>query len=157
MITADSFGTLRDATREMLHWQHANLRNVVNSLSAEALNWAPVPEANSIAALVFHTIGAETELVAAAAGTLLDHDGTAFFQYEATSAEQLVTLIDRMEQDVDGYLEQLREDHLARRSIRRGWTESGAWWLLHAVGHTREHVGQAQLTRQLWEYQARQT
>jgi hypothetical protein len=141
----------------MLHWQHVNLRQVVNSLSAEALNWAPVPEANSIAALVFHTLGAESELVAAAAGIIIEHDGTSFFQFEATSAEELVTLIDRMEQEINGYLEQLREDHLGRYITRRGHTESGAWWLLHAVGHTREHVGQAQLTRQLWEHQTHQS
>ena len=31
-----------------------------------------------------------------------------------------------------------------------------AWALLHAIEHLREHVGQMQLTRQLWE-QTRQS
>jgi len=155
--SADPFGSLQDATRAMLHWQHANLRQVVNSMSAEALNWAPIPEANSIAALIFHTLGAESELVAAAAGIIIEHYGTSYFQFEATSAEELVRLIDRMEQEIDGYLDQFREEHLSRTITRRGHSESGAWRLLHAVGHTREHVGQAQLTRQLWEHRKHQT
>jgi hypothetical protein len=155
--TADPVSPLREATRKMLHWQHRNLRNVVGSLSAEALNWSPVPEANSIAALVYHTLDAERELVAGAAGIIIEHDGTASFDFAATSAEELARLIDRTEHDIDGYLEELREDDLARDITRRGWTENGAWWLLHAVGHTREHVGQAMLTRQLWEYQTQQS
>lgn len=136
----------------MLQWQHRNLRHVVTSLSAEALNWTPLPEANSIASLVFHTLGAESELIAAAAGMLIEHDGTESFGFVATSAEELLAMIDRTEHDINGYLDQLRGDHLGRILTRRGWTESGAWWLLHAVGHTREHVGQAQLTRQWWEH-----
>jgi uncharacterized damage-inducible protein DinB len=135
----------------MLHWQHRNLRQAVTSLSAEALNWSPVPEANSIAALVFHTLDAERELVAGAAGIIIEHDGTAFFEFVATSAEELLTIIDRTEHDINGYLDQLRDHHLGTDITRRGWTESGAWWLLHAVGHTREHVGQAQVTRLWWE------
>ena len=29
---------------------------------------------------------------------------------------------------------------------------SGAWALIHALEHLREHMGHAQLTRQLWEH-----
>jgi uncharacterized damage-inducible protein DinB len=136
----------------MLHWQHRNLRQAVTALSPEALNWTPVPGANSIANLVFHTLDAERELVAGATGIIIEQDGTEFFGFAATSAEELLEMIDRTEHDIDGYLEQLRDDHLGRDITRRGWTENGAWWLLHAVGHTREHVGQALLTRQLWDH-----
>lgn len=68
MTTADPIGALREATRTMLQWQHRTLRTVINSLSADALNWTPVPTANSMAAIVIHTLDAERELVAAAAG-----------------------------------------------------------------------------------------
>ena len=66
-------------------------------------------------------------------------------------------MIDRTEHEIDGYLDQLRDEHLGRDITRRGWTETGAWWLLHAVGHTREHVGQAQLTRQWREHHTQQS
>jgi uncharacterized damage-inducible protein DinB len=156
MTTADPIGALREATRTMLQWQHRNLCTVVSALSADALNWTPVPAANSIAAIVVHTLDAERELVAAAAGTVIEHDGTERFGFAATSAEELLAMIDRTEQEINGYLDQLRDDYLGTDIARRGWTESGAWWLLHAVGHTREHVGQAQVTRQWWEHQTQQ-
>lgn len=157
MTTADPIGSLREAARTMLQWQHRNLRNLVNSLDADALNWTPVPAANSIAATVVHTLDAERELVAAAAGTVIEHDGTERFGFVATSAEELLAMIDHTEQEIDGYLDRLRVDHLGRDITRRGWTESGAWWLLHAVGHTREHVGQAQVTRQWREHQTQRS
>lgn len=78
-------------------------------------------------------------------------------EFTATSAEDLLALIDCTEQEIDGYLDRLRIEHLGRDITRRGWTESGAWWLPHAVGHTREHVGQAQVTRQWWEHQTQQS
>jgi hypothetical protein len=130
---------------------------VVNSLHAEVLNWTPAPGANSIAAIVFHALDAERELVAAAAGVIVAHDGTESFGFAATSAEELLAMIDRAEHEIDGHLDQFRDEHLGRTSTRRGWTETGAWWLLHAVGHTREHVGQAQLTRQWWEHHTQQS
>jgi hypothetical protein len=93
--TANPVGSLREATRTMLQWQHRNLRNVVNSLPAEALNWTPAPGANSIAATVFHTLDGERELVAAAAGSIVEHDGAESFGFVATSAEELLAMIDR--------------------------------------------------------------
>ena len=89
MQTVDSVSALRDATRKMLEWQHRNLRRVVHALSPEALNWTPAPEVNSISALIFHTLAAERELVAGAAGIMVEHDGIAHFQFEAASAEEL--------------------------------------------------------------------
>lgn len=156
MTTADPIESLREAARTMLQWQHHNLRTVVSSLSADALNWTPMPVANSIATIVVHTLDAERELVAAAAGIVIEHDGTEDFRYVAASTEELVAIIDRTEQEIDDYLDQLRDDHLGTDITRRGWTENGAWWLLHAVSHTREHAGQAQMTRQWWEHQTQQ-
>jgi hypothetical protein len=75
-MATDLVGSLQEATRTMLQWQHRNLRTVVNSLSAEALNWTPVPGANAIAAIVVHTLDGERELAAAAAGIIVEHDGT---------------------------------------------------------------------------------
>jgi uncharacterized damage-inducible protein DinB len=157
MTTADLIESLREAARTMLQWQHRNLRTVVSSLSADALNWTPVPAANSIAAIVVHTLDAERELVAAAAGIVVEHDGTEGFGFVAASTAELLVMIDRAAQEIDGYLDQLRDDHLGTDITRRGWTENGSWWLLHAVGHTREHVGQAQVMRQWWEHQAQQS
>jgi hypothetical protein len=157
MTTAEPIESLRDAARTMLQWQHRNLRTVVGSLTADALNWTPVPAANSIAAIVVHTLDAERELVAAAAGIVIEHDGTENFGFVAASAEELLVMIDHTEQEIDTYLDRLRDEHLGMDLTRRGWTENGAWWLLHAVGHTREHVGQAQVMRQWWDHQTQQS
>jgi hypothetical protein len=46
--------------------------------------------------------------------------------------------------------EVMRASH-ARTSSGEVEVVSGAWGLLHAIEHLSEHVGHAQLTRQLWE------
>jgi uncharacterized damage-inducible protein DinB len=63
-------------------------------------------------------------------------------------------MIDAAERDVDGFLAALTDDGLAAAIDRRGRTETGARWLLHVASHSREHIGQANLTRQLAEQAA---
>ena len=38
-------------------------------------------------------------------------------------------------------------DRLGRRFL-------GSWWIFHVLEHNREHIGQAGLTRQLYQEQA---
>jgi hypothetical protein len=45
------------------------------------------------------------------------------------------------------------ETDRTRPSERLGRIKPGVWWLLHAVRHSREHIGQMYLTRQMYEQQ----
>jgi hypothetical protein len=40
-----------------------------------------------------------------------------------------------------------------RPNDRLNREKPGIWWLLHSMRHTREHIGQMFLTRQLYEQQ----
>lgn len=154
---------MRDATRQMLAERKEMMREIVRGLSPEALNWVPFDgqarqEMNSIAQLLSHTLDAERFLVAVAVGVRLERDRESHFRARVESAGELLALIDSADQEISGYVGQLTADHLAAevRIVEPTWpvpdvTHSGAYWLLHAIEHTSEHIGQALLTRQLYE------
>ncbi|MGO9179707.1 MAG: DinB family protein [Candidatus Limnocylindrales bacterium] len=133
------------------HEAHKAMREVVSGLSPALLDWKPGTETNSIAALIAHTLDSERGLTAIVAGTALPRDRDAAFRVSGLSADDLVTLIDAAERDVDGFLAGLTEERLDAPIERPMRTASGAWWLLHAAVHSQEHIGQATLTRQLAE------
>jgi uncharacterized damage-inducible protein DinB len=150
---------LNDGLRQVLGGQKQAMREVVSGLSVEALNWQPGDgkETNSIAQMLSHALEAERFLLATAVDATVDRAREAQFQVTVNSADELTSLIDRSEQQVNGYLDQLTPEMLStvttRSDARGDRTFSGAWWLLHAVEHSREHIGQALLTRQLFEAQ----
>lgn len=154
MTVSDPVTTIRDESRMVLHTQHASWKEIVTGLSSDALNWKPGAQTNSIAVLLFHALHAERSLVAAAAGTQLPRDREAEFRVTASGADALLSLIDETEKDVDGYITMLTGDHLSQEVARTTRIRTGCAWLLHALEHGREHVGQAYLTRQLWEQRA---
>jgi uncharacterized damage-inducible protein DinB len=151
----DTITPLRDAARKMLHEQKESMRAVVRGLSAEALNWQPAvrSDANSIAQMLSHALDAERFHTAASAGVALDRDRERHFHVEGITEADLLALIDRVEREVDGYLDQLNAEQLDAKTSHSGRNETRAWRLLHAIEHSREHIGQALLTRQLWEEQ----
>jgi uncharacterized damage-inducible protein DinB len=133
------------------HEAHAAMRTVVNGLSPALLDWKPGEETNSIAALIAHTLDAERALTAIVAGVRLPRDRAAAFRVSGLDAERLVAMIEATEREVDGFLAGLTQDRLEAPIERGARTASGGFWLLHAAVHSREHIGQATLTRQLAE------
>lgn len=155
-MTSDPLEALREGATTIFHGQHAAMRAVVRDLSEDQLNWKPSAAGgvNSIAQMLAHALEAERFLVGSAVGLEVPRDREAQFRVQATATDMLA-LIDQTELVVDGFLVQLRGEHLAQETT---WTtstgpatRSGAWWLLHAIEHSNEHVGQAHLTRQLAE------
>lgn len=155
----DAFQALRDGARQILHEQKSSMREIVSGLSADVLNWRPGAEAgaetNSIAQMLSHALDAERFLVAATLDITLDRDREAHFRVTVGNAQEMLALIDSVEREVDGWLDDLAPEHLSTEVTRPGRTHTGAWWLLHAVEHSREHIGQAYLTRQMYDLQAR--
>ena len=150
MAELDSDALIRVA-RGLLHDGHAGLRDVIGGLDGSALDWRPGSDTNSIAALAAHALDAERFLVSTAAGVDVERDREVWFRISVTGPDALLELVDRLEREVDGYLDLLDAARLGTRIERPGRIHEGAWWLLHAVEHTREHLGQATLTRQLYE------
>lgn len=153
-----TFEAVRESTREILQDQKASMREIVTGLSAEALNWKPGievdAETNSIAQMLSHALDAERFLLAAAIDETVDRDREAHFRQIVSSADEMLALIDQVETEVEGFLGRMTAEHLAAEVARPGRSHNGAWWLLHAVEHSREHIGQAYLTRQMYELQS---
>lgn len=154
-VTIDA---LKTAASQVLDRQLAEWREAVEGLDTEALNWKPGEETNSISALVAHSMDATRYHLANALGITLDRNREEKFDHEAASADDLLALIDETETDMRDYISRLTEDvlpveHTRPSSITGSRTHNGAYYLLHALQHNREHIGQATLTRQIYEQQ----
>jgi uncharacterized damage-inducible protein DinB len=146
---------VREAARQVIHDQHEMMRQAIKGLDADALNWDPGDETNSIAQMLAHALESERFLITSALDREMARDREAAFHLENASADDLLTLIDRTEREVDGLLAELTDQVLARDVSRTTSTGTrsrpGAGWLMQAIAHVREHVGQASLTRQFYE------
>jgi uncharacterized damage-inducible protein DinB len=126
--------------------------SLLEGLDEDAINWRPGEDTNSIAVLAVHAWGAAQAWTARAAGREIERDRASEFRAVATP-EEVRALIGRAVEQV--------EQHLAAVDPSRygePWESPGgdlrltrAECLLHALEHTREHLGQALLTRQLWD------
>ncbi|MCX2728153.1 DinB family protein [Thermomicrobium sp. 4228-Ro] len=154
-MSADFLTAVRAAVESTLREQHDVLRDLVRGLAPAVLNWSPGPEMNSIAVLVGHLLDSERYLVAASLGETVERDRERWFRYEAPSDTALLDLIDQVERETLERLERLTDETLVQEfsppNDRLGRRFTGIRWLLHAIQHNREHIGQALLTRQLAE------
>ncbi len=121
---------------------------VVHGLSDDSLNWRPGPETNSIAVLVAHAWGSVQDWTARAAGTTIERDRAAEFRVVLSGAE-CTALIRRAMERVTSFVEAIDPATYGDdRADREGDHVTVAYCLIHAVEHTQEHLGHAELTRQ---------
>lgn len=143
-----------ETVRDLFLTVHAQLRDEVRGLDAAALNWAPGPDTNSIAALVVHTLGSEAEVLRTVRALPGERDRDAEFRRRAETADELIQVLD----GGDAYLRELTAGITAAdlaTSRPRGDRppETGLHWLISNYGHAREHLAHIQLTKQLYEPQ----
>jgi len=137
--------------------QHAEMAAALEGLPAEALDWVPGPEMNSIAGLIVHTLGSERRLL----GGLALQDPPAGprqeeFGLRGLGAEELkarLAAADAWLGSAEARLATLNPDD--KRIARNNQERTVAWAILHALEHSAEHLGHIQLTRQLWQQQAK--
>ena len=133
---------------------HTDILKALDGLPPAALDWIPGPDMNSISVLVFHLTGAERYWIAdVAAQDPTERDRDAEFKVHEVGVDVLKKrLTDNMEYE-RAALEKLTIQDLetTRVSPRDGREFTVAWALLHALEHDTLHLGQIQLTRQLWE------
>jgi uncharacterized damage-inducible protein DinB len=143
------------SVRQILHDGHQEMRQIATGRDSDVLNWRPGSDTNSIVALVAHALDAERYLLATVAGIDIERNRDAQFELRVSDSDELLALIDPIEREVDGYLDRLDGARLTSSITRPGRTREGFWWLLHAIEHSREHIGQATLTLQLYEQSRR--
>jgi uncharacterized damage-inducible protein DinB len=147
---------LLDAARELTDESIAGIREAIQGASADALNWRPGDDTNTIAVLTVHALhSTRWWLSVATDAPAPERDRPSEFEARASSAEELVALVDSMAEDCRSLLVARTFDPGASRTSRTTYgppeTVTAAWALLHAVEHLREHVAHLQLTRQLWD------
>lgn len=131
-----------------------DILTALDGLPPAALDWIPGPDMNSISVLVFHLTGAERYWIGDVTvqdPTVRDRD--AEFKVHEVGVDVLKKrLTDNMEYE-RAALEKLtiQDLEMTRVSARDGREFTVAWALIHALEHSTLHLGQIQLTRQLWE------
>lgn len=149
MTDFDATFTVR-TIRDGFHEVHQKIRELIHDLDAEALIWKPHPEANSIAALVTHTLGSEREMLAAVRGVRVQRNRPSEFLASADAAG-----LTRLADDADAWLEEQAggmkgDDLVSDRPRGDRPPRPGLEWLVTNYGHAREHLAQMELTKQLY-------
>lgn len=148
------------ACADMLRTNIADLRATIAGMSDEGINWTPAPETNSIAVLVAHAVSATRALIDAALVGEMDRprylaeERTPAFNTRDATASGLLTLVDGLGATADRVQGGATVDYAGTITIHgdpSAPVRTRAWNLIHAIEHLREHIGHAQVTRQLWE------
>ena len=130
------------------------MREVIGGVGAEALDWRPGEDTNSIAVLAVHSMHSTRAWLSTATGSPLpERDRPSEFLATSNGVEELLRFFDAMAADCRALLDTSEpfDAGAIRRTHNEGETVTGAYALLHALEHLREHVAHAQLTRQVWE------
>jgi hypothetical protein len=143
--------TIATTLASVFHAVHDNMRDQVRGVDRGTLNWKPLPLANSIAVLVVHTLGSEREMIRAVRLLPTERDRPAEFKAEA-DADDLLALLDQADRELDEHLDALTPADLTELRPRGARPpRPGLDWLLSNYGHTREHLAQIELTKQLYD------
>ena len=142
--------TIAETIGSLFTEMHREIRQQVEGLDRKALNWKPHPDANSIAALVFHALGSEREMINAVRGIKTERDRAAEFEVEADAAD-LIALLEIADADMDRHVDALTaHDLVAPRPRGDRPPRPGLEWLVRNYGHEREHLAQIEITKQLY-------
>ncbi len=154
---ADEIQGIREGLKQILADQHDTMRSILDGLDGDGLNWSPGPETNSIAVLFTHLLGAENSMTATIAQESFERDRDAEFRVTVDDVATMRKLVDDVEARIVPRIDTLSLAALAEMHSppgdRLNRVHLGSWWIFHAVEHNREHIGQALLTKQLYDQQ----
>jgi hypothetical protein len=155
-IPAEPVGTNGAASTVLTLFKqvHDQIRDEIEGLDDPGLNWKPGPDTNSIATIISHIVGSEAETLRSVAGIVDHRDRDVEFFHPVRTSTQVsdtLDLADRLIAEVGQQITSRRlHDHLSLPTLPPDERRSGLTWLVGNYGHSREHVGQIQLTKQLY-------
>jgi hypothetical protein len=142
-----------EAARSIVDESLDAMRAAIAGASADALNRRPAGEdSNPVAVLVVHALSSTRWWLSTALGVPVpERDRPSEFLTTVASADELLGVFDLIAADCRVLLstDVAFEPGAIREDPRDGDRVTAAWALIHAVEHLREHVGHAELTRQL--------
>jgi hypothetical protein len=143
-----------ESFRTRFDYEFKRLLETTLGLDETAVNWKPpAPGTNSLLVLVTHALGsAEEHVVGVAAGMTVVRSRPAEFAAKggaahlAARAEEVRRRIHDALATLEGRLDEERDPPMREWPRPRGTVRDR---LVHSIAHTAEHVGHAQLTRDL--------
>ncbi|MBL8155167.1 MAG: DUF664 domain-containing protein [Anaerolineae bacterium] len=146
---------------ERLEILHDDFKQAIAGLPIEALDWVPGPDMNSLCVLVIHTCGAERYWIGdVAAQNPSNRVRADEFKAHGLDEAALIATLDQALDFARQTLAHFSLDELTaprplpnprNRPTTKLESFTAGWALLHALEHTAQHSGHAQITRQLWE------
>jgi uncharacterized damage-inducible protein DinB len=146
-----------EAAKDILADSLDELRKALAGCSAGTLNRLPLTQgSNSLAVLASHALGSTRSWLSLATDAPLpERDRDAEFKVVVDEPTTFMATFDASAAACRALLDDVRAFEPARtgtppwRTYASNEPVTAAWALLHALEHLREHVGHAQLTRQL--------
>ena len=139
---------------DLLQDCHNGILEALEGLSQDGLDWIPGQDMNSIGVLLAHITGSVRYWIGdIAAQEPSNRDRAAEFRVRGLEADVFrKRLADNLEY-ARNVLEKMSLEDLesSRVSPGNGREYTVAWALIHALEHAALHLGQIQITRQLWE------
>ena len=139
---------------DLLQDCHNGILQAIEGLPPDALDWVPGQDMNSIAVLLAHITGSVRYWIGdIAAQESSNRDRAAEFRVYGVDAdvfrERLSDNLEYARNVLDKMSLQDLESTRVTPNNEREYTV--AWALIHALEHATSHLGQIQITRQLWE------
>lgn len=134
--------------------QHARILKTLQAADPASLNWTPTrEETNSLFVLGTHVIGSEHGLIFELLGDgPRTRNRPAEFLAQGTHLDNLRLEYQRVAEETRQILAPLTEEDLNSTRYREGTGQvTVRWIILHLIKHLSEHLGQMELTKQLWE------
>jgi uncharacterized damage-inducible protein DinB len=134
--------------------QRAKIFALLENAPREAWNWKPTnDETNSLFIVATHVIGSEHGWIFEILGVgEQTRNRPAEFLAQGDSLDALRAEYARAAQETREIFETLTEHDLSTTRYRESHGDvSVRWIILHVIEHASEHLGQMELTKQLWE------
>ena len=129
------------------HWLN---RAAIQDLPAEAMDWSPGPEVNSVGVLLAHMTGVLHEGIDIALNVPPGRVRAQEFQTRGVLSAEMLRRLDAVIDYARRALPRLGLDDLDKQRQDEDGTVTCGWALLHALEHAYLHLGHLQLTCQLW-------
>ncbi len=142
-----------EALADRFHDLHTQIKNELDALSPDALDWVPGPEMNSASVIITHLTGAERFLISDVIMQVSSNrNREAEFAVKEVSQQDLLHRLDDNEAFLRATFEELTLEDLATERLNPHHNNqvNVAWALLHALDHVGLHLGHLQMTAQLW-------
>jgi hypothetical protein len=128
------------------HWLNKDVPN----LPAEAMDWSPGPQMNSVAVLLAHIEGVLQEGIDIALDEPPRRVRAQEFQTSGVVSAEMLRRLDAVIDYARSALPRLSLADLAQTRKDEDGTITCGWALLHALEHAYMHLGHVQVTCQMW-------